>query len=114
MTLRQAALAGEDVLFTGELQGEDLAQAYASSDIFIFPSGTDTFGIVLLEAMACGLPVAAFPVVGPVDVVEQGRTGCLDWDLCKAVHQALELNPRDCREPCVSPGNGASMSSNRI
>jgi glycosyltransferase involved in cell wall biosynthesis len=87
-----------EALFLGRKTGEDLAVHLAAADVFVFPSLTDTFGIVLLEAMACGLPVAAFPVVGPVDVVEPGRTGWLDWDLQKAVHRALELNPRDCRE----------------
>ena len=59
---------------------------------------TDTFGLVLLEAMACGVPVAAFPVTGPIDVVEQGRTGILDDDLASAVHRALELDSAACVE----------------
>ena len=70
-----------DVLFTGNQTGEDLAQCYASADVFVFPSLTDTFGIVLLEAMASGLPVAAFPVTGPIDNVDHGSAGCLDADL---------------------------------
>jgi len=64
----------------------------------VFPSRTDTFGLVLLEAMACGLPVAAYPVTGPIDVVKPGVTGILDEDLELAALQALDLEPEDCRE----------------
>ncbi len=85
-----------DVVFTGFKQGVELAQYLAAADVFVFPSLTDTFGLVMLEAMACGVPVAAFPVTGPVDVVVQGKTGILDNNLKKAVLQALELNPEDC------------------
>lgn len=80
------------VLFTGKLSGEALAQAYASADVFVFPSRTDTFGMVLLEAMASGLPIAAFPVTGPRDIVVQGTTGVLDEDLGAACRQALMLD----------------------
>ena len=65
--------------------------------MFVFPSLTDTFGLVLLEAMACGLPVAAFPVAGPKDVVRDGEVGALDWDLAKAVERALKLPRAACR-----------------
>ena len=85
-----------DVIFTGFKRGAELAQYLAAADVFVFPSLTDTFGLVMLEAMACGVPVAAFPVTGPIDVVIQGKTGVLDNDLKKAVLQALELNPDDC------------------
>ena len=61
--------------------GEDLATHIAASDVFVFPSRTDTFGLVLLEAMACGVPVAAYPVTGPIDVVVRGVTGVLSEDL---------------------------------
>lgn len=81
-----------DVIFTGKLVGEELAEAYASADVFVFPSLTDTFGIVLLEAMASGVPVAAFPVTGPIDNVTQGVTGALDNDLGCAVGRALALD----------------------
>jgi len=84
-------------LFLGALTGEDLARVYASADVFVFPSLTDTFGIVLLEALASGLPIAAFPVTGPVDII--GSTGCgvTDADLRKAALSALDI-PRDlCR-----------------
>ena len=68
----------------------------AAADVFVFPSLTDTFGLVMLEAMACGVPVAAFPVTGPLDVVQHGKTGVLDRDLRAAVIGALELDPGDC------------------
>lgn len=85
-----------DVIFTGFRRGVELAQYLAAADVFVFPSLTDTFGLVMLEAMACGVPVAAFPVTGPVDVVQQGVTGVLDDDLQKAVEAALKLDPQDC------------------
>ncbi len=85
-----------DVLFSGAKFGKELASWVAAADVFVFPSKTDTFGLVLLEAMACGIPVAAYPVTGPNDVVSNGVTGILDDDLTKAVHGALQLNPQDC------------------
>ncbi len=84
--------AHPEVTFTGKLIGEALAEAYASADVFVFPSLTDTFGIVLLEAMASGVPVAAFPVTGPIDNVTPGVTGVLDTDLGEAVRGALRLD----------------------
>ena len=81
-----------DAIFTGPQFGEALARHYASADVFVFPSLTDTFGIVLLEAMASGVPVAAFPVTGPVDVVAQGVSGCLSENLGEAVREALTLD----------------------
>jgi len=80
------------VLFTGKKTGEALAQCYASADALVFPSRTDTFGMVLLEAMASGLPVAAFPVTGPIDVVKPGETGVLSEDLRQAALAALALD----------------------
>ncbi len=74
--------------FLGKLQGAALAAAYGQADVFVFPSRTDTFGLVMIEAMACGTPVAAFPVPGPVDVVAPG-TGVLDADLDRAIAGAL-------------------------
>jgi glycosyltransferase involved in cell wall biosynthesis len=67
-----------DAVFTGARYGEELAATVAGADVFVFPSLTDTFGLVLLEAMACGVPIAAYPVSGPVDVVQDGLTGALD------------------------------------
>jgi glycosyltransferase involved in cell wall biosynthesis len=78
--------------------GEELAQHYAGADVFVFPSRTDTFGIVMLEANACGLPVAAFPVPGPVDLVVNGRNGILHHDLRAACLEALAVDRRRCRE----------------
>lgn len=86
-----------DVHFLGAKQGEDLAAAFASGDVFVFPSLTDTFGLVMLEAMACGLPVAAFPVAGPNDVVVEGEVGALDWDLKAAIDRALGMSAKACR-----------------
>ena len=80
------------VHFTGKKTGEELAQCYASADALVFPSRTDTFGMVLLEAMASGLPVAAFPVTGPVDVVKPGETGVLSEDLRQAALDAFALD----------------------
>jgi glycosyltransferase involved in cell wall biosynthesis len=86
-----------DAVFLGYRFGAELAGHMASADVFVFPSRTDTFGIVMLEAMACGVPVAAFPVQGPLDVVRNGVTGVLDEDLEKAVCATLQLDPKACR-----------------
>lgn len=85
-----------DVTFCGQLRGETLATHVSAADVFVFPSRTDTFGLVMLEAMACGLPVAAYPVPGPLDVVAPGRSGVLHEDLASAMHAALTLSPEDC------------------
>jgi glycosyltransferase involved in cell wall biosynthesis len=79
------------VLFTGALSGAALAQAYAGADLFVFPSRTDTFGLVLVEAMAAGLPVAAYPVPGPLDVVGNSGAGVLDENLSAAIARALPI-----------------------
>jgi glycosyltransferase involved in cell wall biosynthesis len=86
-----------EAIFTGYKTGEDLARHIASADVFVFPSLTDTFGLVLLEAMACGVPVAAYPVTGPVDVVTDAKAGCLSDDLAAAARHALTLGREDCR-----------------
>ena len=80
-----------DVHFTGTLQGEALAAVYASADVFVFPSRTDTFGNVILEALASGCPVAAYPVTGPVDILGDGVGGALDDDLRAAALRALDI-----------------------
>jgi glycosyltransferase involved in cell wall biosynthesis len=85
-----------DAHFLGALFGSELAAAMAGADVFVFPSRTDTFGLVMLEAMACGLPVAAYPVTGPIDVVTDGVTGCLHEDLTQAMRGALRCRREDC------------------
>ncbi len=89
------------VHFVGAKKGEDLARHYAMGDVFVFPSRTDTFGLVVLEALASGVPVAAYPVTGPRDVLGSaapGRpVGALDEDLGSAVRKALTIAPEDCR-----------------
>jgi glycosyltransferase involved in cell wall biosynthesis len=84
-----------DVNYLGVLEREDLAQVYAAADVFVFPSRTDTFGLVLLEAMACGLPVAAYPVTGPRDVLGDSKAGVMHEDLRTACLEALELRRED-------------------
>jgi glycosyltransferase involved in cell wall biosynthesis len=79
------------VKFLGALNGEALVRAYAGSDVFVFPSRTDTFGLVMLEALACGLTVAAYPVEGPLDVVGGAPIAVLDEDLRKACLEALQI-----------------------
>jgi len=81
-----------DVEFVGYKTGKELADYYRQADVFVFPSQWETFGIVMIEAMACGTPVAAYPVQGPEDVVEQGVTGYLEEDLATAVHRCIVLN----------------------
>ena len=83
-------------VFFGARQGEELAQAYAAADVFVFPSKTDTFGLVLLEALASGLPVAAFPVTGPRDVIGAAPVGVLNEDLRLACLSALTISPQAC------------------
>jgi glycosyltransferase involved in cell wall biosynthesis len=86
-----------EVKFVGFRQGAELASYVAASDVFVFPSLTDTFGVVLLEAMACGVPVAAFPVSGPESVVINGLNGYLDHDLRLAALKALSVPADSCR-----------------
>jgi len=85
------------VLFVGLKEGEELARIYAAADVFVFPSLTDTFGLVLLEALASGVPVAAYPVAGPRDVIGNAPVGCLHQDLGVAVREALLASPEACR-----------------
>jgi len=81
-----------DVHFTGVLSQTELATLYNAADVFVFPSRTDTFGLVLLEALACGCPVAAYPVTGPVDVIGDSPAGALDEDLRTAALRALTID----------------------
>ena len=90
--------------FLGTRTGADLAALYAACDVFVFPSLTDTFGIVLLEALACGLPVAAFPVPGPLDVIGTSGVGVLDHDLRAAALRALTIPRASCRDDALRRG----------
>jgi glycosyltransferase involved in cell wall biosynthesis len=90
------------VTFTGFREGRELAQCYASADVFVFPSLTDTFGMVMLEAMASGVPVAAFPVIGPKDLVTQGVSGILDEDLRAAALSAHALDRKRVRDTALA------------
>ena len=85
------------VRFLGPKTGEDLVRHYSASDVFVFPSRTDTFGLVMLEALACGVPVAAFPVQGPRDVIGDAPIAALDEDLQKACLRALQIPRDECR-----------------
>ena len=93
----QAGLAARfpDVHFAGPRHGEALAAAYRAADVFVFPSRTDTFGLVMIEALACGVPVAAFPVAGPCDVLTPA-SGAMDDRLANAIAAALRLSSADC------------------
>ncbi|MCE9561911.1 MAG: glycosyltransferase [Planctomycetes bacterium] len=86
-----------DAVFLGYRKGQALGEVYASADLFVFPSKTDTFGVVVIEALASGLPVAAYPVTGPGDIITSEKFGALDNDLGKAVERALATsNPTAC------------------
>ncbi len=85
-----------DAIFVGKKERKELADYYRSSDLFVFPSKTDTFGIVLIEALACGLPVAAYNVMGPKDIITSDALGALDdTDLAAAAQQALTQADRE-------------------
>ena len=87
-----------EVEFTGVMKGNQLADYYRNAKCFVFPSKADTFGVVMIEAMACGTPVAAYPVTGPIDVVDQGKTGWLNEDLFQAVENAIKLDRKNVCE----------------
>ncbi|MEO8467619.1 MAG: glycosyltransferase family 1 protein [Gammaproteobacteria bacterium] len=91
-----------NVRFLGYRFGAELANCLSATDVFVFPSRTDTFGLVMLEAMGCGTPVAAFPVTGPIDVVTHGYDGVLDEDLCTAALAALNIDRNACRTTALS------------
>jgi len=116
------------VHFLGYRENGDLVRHLASADVMVFPSRTDTFGLVMLEAMACGVPVAAYPVEGPLDVIENGVNGWMDEELGIAVAQALKIDRDRCRrfaegyswERCTKqflsltqrrPGNGSDPAT---
>lgn len=85
-------------IFLGIRQGEELARLYASADVFVFPSRTDTFGLVLLEALASGTPIAGFPVTGPIDVANDAAVGGISEDLGEAIRHGLKCSREECRE----------------
>jgi glycosyltransferase involved in cell wall biosynthesis len=88
--------------FVGFQIGEALAQYMAAADVMVFPSHTDTFGLVILEALASGVPVAAFPAPGPIDIIGKAPVGVLNADLQQAALDALKLNPADCRQHALN------------
>jgi glycosyltransferase involved in cell wall biosynthesis len=87
-----------EVQFLGILTQPDLARLYSAADVFVFPSRSDTFGLVLLEALACGTPVAAYPVPGPLDVLGRSNVGVMHDDLRVAALAALKIDRQRCRE----------------
>jgi glycosyltransferase involved in cell wall biosynthesis len=109
-----------DVTWLGLLAREELAKVYAAADVFVFPSKSETFGLVLLEAMACGTPVAAYPVDGPLEVLRdaQGEShgGVLDTDLLIAIEQALKMPRSEARQRAIqfSWGNAAKIFENHL
>jgi glycosyltransferase involved in cell wall biosynthesis len=94
--------------FLGVKRGEELARAYADADCFVFPSRTDTFGIVIIEALASGLPVAAYPVTGPIDLITSPQLGCLNENLGEAIAKALRDGDPDA---CNRSGRGYTWSN---
>ena len=94
-----------DAVFLGYRKGQALGEAYAAADLFVFPSKTDTFGIVVIEALASGLPVAAYPATGPLDTVTNEKLGALDDDLGKAVSRGLRTS-----DPAACAAEGAGYT----
>jgi len=92
-----------DVHFAGRKSGKELAGYYAGADVFVFPSRTDTFGLVIIEALACGTPVAAYRVTGPIDILT-ANSGVMDDSLDRAIRGALALDSGDC----IAHGEGYS------
>jgi glycosyltransferase involved in cell wall biosynthesis len=113
-----------DAAFLGEKKGVDLASHLAAADVFVFPSLTDTFGVVQLEALACGTPVAAFPVTGPKDVIADHPIGAIDDDLRNACMRALTMSRKACRNFALARswensarqfiGNLTALQPNRV
>ena len=109
--LDQLRLKYPDISFLGPKSGEELAGLYASADVFVFPSRTDTFGLVLLEALASGTPVAAYPVTGPIDVIGNAPVGVLNDDLRQAALAALDIPREACREYALRHSWAASTDA---
>ncbi|TKT79377.1 glycosyltransferase family 1 protein [Aquamicrobium sp. LC103] len=99
-----------DAVFVGAKFGEELAAYYASADVFVFPSRTDTFGLVILEALASGLPVAGYPVTGPADILADGVGGVVSEDLREACLAALAADRHTAREKALRHGWDACAS----
>ncbi len=95
--MEQLTAAFPEAHFLGRRSGRELAGCYAGADVFVFPSKTDTFGLVLIEALACGTPVAGFPVPGPKDIVTE-KTGALSEDIDRAIAAAVFCESRDCAD----------------
>lgn len=95
---KELARKHPEVIFAGTQQGDALAAYYASADCFVFPSLTDTFGLVLLEALACGTPVASFPVTGPIDVIGDSGVGVMADNLEEACLAATKISRKKCRD----------------
>lgn len=95
--LEQLMARFPDVDFVGYKHGEELAACMRDADCFVFPSLTDTFGLVILEAMASGVPVAAYPAPGPIDLIENGSNGWICEDLAESIQQALKVERHQCR-----------------
>lgn len=91
---QQLAKKYPEAYFVGAKSGKELASFYASADVFVFPSLTDTFGVVNLEAIACGTPVAAYPVNGPIDIIREGVNGALDENLAVAIERVYQMDTR--------------------
>ncbi len=100
--MRELQRRYKDARFFGPVGTEELARRYAQADCFVFPSRTDTFGLVMVEALASGVPIAAYPVPGPLDVVTDDRVGALDEDLRAACLAAVTRDPQDCRRHAES------------
>lgn len=94
---RELETAYPEVRFVGSKHGDNLLAHYSAADVFVFPSRTDTLGFVMMEALACGVPVAAFPVQGPLDVIADSGAGVLADDLAAAIEQAIGIDPEVCR-----------------
>lgn len=107
---RRLEEAFPDAVFLGALHGQALAEAYAAADVFVFPSLTDTFGNVILEALASGVPIAAFPVTGPKDVITDAAAGVLDANLGHAALEALKLGREGPRRHALRFGWEESAS----
>lgn len=99
---------GDSAKFVGYRKGEELAQMLASVDVLVFPSRTDTFGLVIVEALACGVPVAAHKVMGPRDIITHGVDGFLSEDLAYAALQCLHLSWEECRQKALQYSWGHS------